>query len=463
MERAEVRPRSGAAPPSRRFGRNFSVGRPAVRSRPRAAAPPRWGKLLGLATIALVLVFIGRAHTLIPGLGSLPVAEGSVAVMGLALVFEGYLKRLPIVLRVPTVRLALLLLGLGALSVPFALWPGGALSTLITVSKLFVLCILLPLAIVSPSQLGIVTRTFVIAAALLVGGYAMESLLGLSGFAGSRGGFDRNDVALFGVMGIPYALAWAAEGRPKSRFFGFSASGLLVAGVIATGSRGGFLALVAVGMIFLVRSGLLSAPKKILLVAGALGVAAVAGSDEFWERVTSTFTSPTEDYNFQSREGRIEIWKRGLGYAADNPVTGVGIGNFRVAEGTALEDLGYGVKWSTAHSSYILVVAELGIPGLLVFLAILVSIFRESGRAYALKPRGRSPPGHPDAQLAILGDATRTAFVGYAVASAFLSMTYAVSLVFLVSISAALHDLRLRSLAARKAGMPARAPRLRAR
>lgn len=436
--------------------------RPALRrpARPRAGSR-RWGTLLHLSTIALILVFVGKAHTFVPGLGSLPLGEAAVLGMGLALALGGYLKRLPIVLNLPTVRLGLLLLGLGALSVPFALWPGGAASTLITVSKLFVLAILLPLAIVSPAELRTVTRTFAVAAAILVGGFALESLLGLSGPAGSQGGFDRNDVALFGVMGIPYALAWAAARRRSSRLLGFGIAGFLVAGVVATGSRGGFLALVAVGLIFLVRSKLLSPPKKVLLIAGAVSVAAVAGSDDFWQRISATFTNPTADYNFQAREGRIEIWKRGIGYAVEHPLTGVGIGNFPVAEGTELENLGYGVKWSTAHSAYILVVAELGFPGLLVFIGILGSIFREAGRAYAMKPRGRSPPEHPDAELAALGDATRTSFVGYVVGAAFLSMAYAVSLMFLVGVAASLHHLRQRSVAARRVALAARTGRYR--
>jgi O-antigen ligase len=282
--------------------------------------------------------------------------------------------------------------------------------------------------------LQVVTRSFAVAVAVLATGYVLESFAGMAGFTKLQSlGADRNDVAMFCAMGVPFALEWAASGK---RYIGFGVAGYLTLGVIATSSRGGFLALGVLGLVFLWRSRLISKAKKAALVAGVVFLGAVAGSGEYWERIGTIFNSPTQDYNFQIREGRIEIWKRGLRYTLANPLTGLGIGNFAMAEGDFLKDEGYGVKWSTAHNSYVLAASELGLPGLLVFLLLLLAVWKEARNAARLPLHARPPPNA--VALGALGDAIGLSLVAFMVASVFLSATFSIALVFLVSVSAAL-------------------------
>jgi O-antigen ligase len=383
-------------------------------------------------------VVIGRTHEAIPGLGGLPLATPAVALAGLALIWYGYLRRLSIVTKQPQMRWLLLLLVLATISVPFALWQGGAVSALMALARLVVFGLLVSIAIVNVRQLQVVTRTFAVATAVLATGYILQSFAGMADFTSRQTlSFDRNDVAMFCAMGVPFALEWAASGK---RLVGYGIAGYLALGVIATASRGGFLALGVLGLVFLWRSRLLSKLKKTALVVGVLFLGGIAGSGEYWDRIGSIFSSPTEDYNFQIREGRIEIWKRGAMYTVAHPLTGLGIGNFWIAEGEYLKDEGYGVKWSTAHNSYVLAAAELGLPAFIVFLALLTSIWREARRSALLASRARPPP---DATALVrLGDAIGLSLVGYLVASMFLSATYSVSLVFLVSVSASLGLIR---------------------
>ena len=71
---------------------------------------------------------------------------------------------------------------------------------------------------------------------------------------------------------------------------------------------------------------------------------------------------------------------------------------FPVAEGTIFvplaaraEAVGHGLKWNAAHNSFVEIGAELGIPGLLVFLALLICTYRSAMRvAYDALAR---PPG----------------------------------------------------------------------
>src|SRR5258708_30859415 len=69
-----------------------------------------------------------------------------------------------------------------------------------------------------------------------------------------------------------------------------------------------------------------------------------------------------------------------MAYMAQNPVLGVGAMNFQVAEGTISpmgrrQEYGVGVRWGAAHNTFVQVGAELGIPGLLLFVGLLGSAF----------------------------------------------------------------------------------------
>src|SRR2546422_9855684 len=109
-----------------------------------------------------------------------------------------------------------------------------------------------------------------------------------------------------------------------------------------------------------------------------------------------TTVRPDRDYNTTSETGRLKIWERGLNYMAGRPVLGVGAGNFPVAEGTIsplarLQERGIGVRWGAAHNSFLQVGAELGIPGLLLFIGLIATTFMSLRRA-ARCALTRSPP-----------------------------------------------------------------------
>lgn len=433
------RRRAVSPPPTSIAARRARAG---VNRRLPSAMRSSWSVWLRLACIAFILVYVGRIHEAIPGAGTIPVGVAVTGVLIGILFFSGHVRRFPLLFQTSALRYGVLLLGLAAISVPFALWPGGALGTLTGALKTWILCIVLPLAIISTADLRAVTRIFAVATVILVTGYILEAYFGFYRFTARQSlGFDRNDVALMAAMGIPFALAWAGTGGRWLRVTGYLLASALVAGIVATGSRGGFLAMAAVGVMFLIRSRILSGAKKLMIIALAVMLATFAGSSEYWDRIESIFTNPSEDYNFQAREGRIEVWKRGWSYATSHPVTGVGFGNFPVAEGQSLENLGYGVKWSTAHNAYILVLAELGFPGLLAFLAIFVAIVKSIRAAQRLRPRDRAPPGTPlaeAAELATVADAVGLALIAYAVGAIFLSVAYNVGFVFLVAMAVSL-------------------------
>jgi O-antigen ligase len=114
-------------------------------------------------------------------------------------------------------------------------------------------------------------------------------------------------------------------------------------------------------------------------------------------------------------------------------VTGVGLGAFPVAEGTLSplaqrQAWGEGVKWSVAHNSFVQVGAELGVAGLLVFVALLITSFVTAMRSAGLA-RTTS-----DVRAESLARALAVSLVGYAVAGFFLSQAYAAFLFVLVGL-----------------------------
>jgi len=184
-----------------------------------------------------------------------------------------------------------------------------------------------------------------------------------------------------------------------------------------TGSRGGLIALVVGSLVFVAAWNF----KKVLLYSafGALAAAALwlKGPQVFRERAES-LTSLEEDYNATSVVGRTAIWKRGIGYTVSNPLTGVGLQNFAVAEGRFFEREGMAARWFTAHNSYVQAFAELGIPGGLIFLSLLGTGFRRGVRLWRQPPREQP-------QTALWRPEFLAAVTSFSVSGFFLSHAYA--------------------------------------
>jgi O-antigen ligase len=120
---------------------------------------------------------------------------------------------------------------------------------------------------------------------------------------------------------------------------------------------------------------------------------------------------------------RIDIWKAGTRMALDNPVLGVGAGNFPVAYGTTYKAPGE-FRWKNAHSAYFQVWGELGTVGLFTFLMMIFGNFHRNARLRAAILNNAQT--NPDAarlharRLYVFS----AALLGYAVAGAFLSAAY---------------------------------------
>jgi len=147
---------------------------------------------------------------------------------------------------------------------------------------------------------------------------------------------DPNDLGMFLVMNIPFAVYFYKKGGFLAKI---SMIGMLTAigyGIYLTGSRG--TALGAIGLI---------AVYYLVVNAGArLFVAAIV-----FAPIVGTVLLSLQSNIDESADGRLEAWYAGILMLLHNPVFGIGRGQF-------LEEHGL-----VAHNSYIHVAGELGIPG----------------------------------------------------------------------------------------------------
>jgi len=244
--------------------------------------------------------------------------------------------------------------------------------------------------------------------------------------------YDANDFATFAVSAMPLGVYALHSGRtPFGRALGALALAVLALAFVYTGSRGGFIAIAVV--VTFILFGYRAINLRWRLGGAALVTLVVLGaaSDQYWSQMT-TIVSDT-DYNRTEESGRMQIWQRGIGYMLRYPVFGVGPANFPAAEGTLSafaerQQFGVGVPWNAPHNSFVQVGAELGIPGLLLFIAILVSAFR------ALYRSSRNAGGFSE-RSPELAQALTASLLGFVVGAFFLSLAYAEMLFTLVALA----------------------------
>ncbi|MGH3863635.1 MAG: O-antigen ligase family protein [Actinokineospora sp.] len=227
--------------------------------------------------------------------------------------------------------------------------------------------------------------------------------------------------AVNGPVFLPTLLSrrWAAI---TVRVVAVLAGATLVAGAMATLSRGGFLALTAAIAWLLLRRVL---PLRVFI--GALAVVALIG-------VTAlSFAGPALDRalgeksfiagsNVNARELR---WQAAARMLAENPVLGVGPGGFRGDYAAASHNAEVGEQTPVAHNMYLEVAAELGLPGFVLFLCLLVLAAVATERALRASRDRR--------QMV----AVQAALIAVTVASTFLSQQYYLPLWLLIGIAVA--------------------------
>jgi O-antigen ligase len=198
----------------------------------------------------------------------------------------------------------------------------------------------------------------------------------------AAGGVDPNDLAMTLALGLP--MAWylgLIYRRPLLRLI---CRAYLPVGIVAlglTGSRGGMLASIVALMVVPLTLTRLSPAKlvggiAILILSGWLAVTYTP--DTIVQRLATT----ESEVQGGRMGGRLKLWQAGLKVFVNRPIFGWGTSSFKPAVTPIL-----GPMSQVAHNSFISVLVEQGLVGLLLYLIMFAAVFREVLRLPPLEKR----------------------------------------------------------------------------
>ena len=234
---------------------------------------------------------------------------------------------------------------------------------------------------------------------------------------------NSNDLALHLVSMIPIAVAL---GLSKAGMFRklvyFGAAALMTGAVIVTFSRGGFLGLVAAGVILARRLGRKNkgATTAAIVFAGILFLAMAPGA--YSSRLGSIFNSAADLTGSSSQ--RTEVFKRSVWVTLRYPIFGVGIGNFYHKSPRNL----------VTHNAYTQVGSEMGIAAMVIYIMFLVHPIR---RLRLIENQSYEKPDQRWFYYLSIG--LEASLVGFMVSSFFGAVAYQWYVYYLVGYAIGLH------------------------
>jgi O-antigen ligase len=335
------------------------------------------------------------------------------------------------------------LLAWAVATLPLSYWPGGSVTFLTglyvkTLALFWLVCeivntrrrllrIVWALAVMSAVPAAVTLTNY------LSGRLRGERVLGYETALGA----NPNDIALLLTVLLPLALGlFALERRPAVRVALAIIVVLDVAAVVITFSRGGFLALLVALALALgpwrrrvpyaargTRAGLI---VLLLLIALALP----GGYLAHMATIGDIDADPTG-----SAQARWTDMKAAVRFIAAHPVVGSGIGNDILALNEAR-----GPLWKSVHNVYLQYGVELGLPGLALFVALMVSAVRAARAARRLAER------QGDNEGAVLARAVQVALATFAVAGFFSTAGYHFPFYYLAGLAIAARTVAARAV-----------------
>ena len=404
---------------------------------------------LRTALFVLTVITISRVHQHYPVLEKFrPAVILVIASIGYAYLNPRYLTGAN-VLRLWPMRIVAALGVLACCSAAFGISLGGsALFILNSYAKTLAYAFLIAMSIRHVRDLFTFVWAYVVSCGIL----AFFSLF-IFGIAKSNGSYvtrlnnlytyDSNDLGVVMMVGLPLTLLLLTVERGTKKWLLL----FILIGISATmarsGSRGGFLGFIAVGAAGLILVNGVSAVRRFSVIGGAFVVLALGAPPGYWKQM-GTILSPKEDYNYTDVDGRKAVMERGIGYMSQYPVFGLGIDNFNRAECTispkiASLHMNGPMRCTPPHNSYLQAGAELGVPGLLIWVSLVIG-----GVVAPLRLRRRLPRlwRHGTRSEQFIYGATSffpVAMVGFAVPSFFVSFAWMDPVYFMAALLTGLH------------------------
>lgn len=238
---------------------------------------------------------------------------------------------------------------------------------------------------------------------------------------------DSNTFAIGAMLCLPLAFYLMLEKRPAwERFYCLSCSIVTLAAVILGASRGGFLGLSVAFLLAALKS---RRPFRTLALVSVLLIPTILILPQ--SPLRRLFHPDWVDNS--AVVSRQVAWNGGLNMIKAHPFFGVGLGNFKPLV-MPYEDAEQKVQ-SVAHNSYLEIGAELGLPALCVFLALLIATYHslEKVRRQAIRSGARLLEG--------TAAGIQSGLAGYCVGAFFCTAQYEKLLWLLIGVSVCLPTL----------------------
>lgn len=393
------------------------------------------------ALAAFAWLYYYRPEDFIPGLSYIPMAKITGIFAFLALIvglLSGGKFKMP-----KAVQYLWLLLFQMCLCVPFAIWKGGAFSTISDkFSKAVVVAMLISMAVVTVKELRKLLWIQVSAVALVV----FFSVLVHHTKDGRLQGVQKsilenpNDLAINIAISFPLGLVFMLNAKGLKKAIWAVALLFMAVCIVLTYSRSGLLAFILSVSVCLWEYGIKGKRRYLVGSVAAMlviGLGLALSSSHYRARVESIVMGNIEGSGDKgSLNARKELLKKSLYTAATHPLFGVGPGCF------VLVDKG----WVVAHNSYTELAAESGIPAVILFLLTIGAAFKNVAQVR------KSPWYQQDPEVRLFTQALWACLVAYLMAAAFASTEYNLYPYFMVGYTCAMVRITSQPLPDKKRG-----------
>jgi len=333
-------------------------------------------------------------------------------------------------------------------AVPFSSWVGLSFQTASTYARANLICVYVIAGTVL--TMGEIEKAFKVmawagAVVLAVAfKYALPDAEGRLSLDFGEGGGDAtiansNDLSAHVLLLLPFMTWYAFQPNQKAwiRYPMIAGMGYSVWVILGTSSRGAMAAMFLVAFYLFLRS---NANQKAMIMLGLPAITAILFAVLPPANVARLVTlfGISQDAGIsaeaeESRQSRQYLVEQSIKFTLENPVFGIGPGNFSNYEGMMAAARGEQGNWHETHNSWTECSSECGVPALICFVGGLVAAFVAVGQTYS---RAAKVVHGPIMRICVTYQA---AMVGYLVCLTFLASAYRFTLPALIGMGAAIH------------------------
>ena len=326
------------------------------------------------------------------------------------------------------------------LGLPFALWRGGSLQVLAGIwLKTLVIFFLLTQTLVTLERIRLLLWAIILSELVVTSFSIIESskviwvegrMLGVNlGFLGW------NFLGIAAAITIPYISALFVARRSLANTALLLATAICMLWMLVlTASRSGLLCVVlSVGLsLLLVLRTSFRGRLVGMFIAAVLFAALALAPKILWQRMetvwdtSSAYGDQVAASAEESKEDHIAVLERSIQYTLENPIFGLGLGNFQVASGTQIRQPG---AWIGTHNTFTQLSSEAGIPALAMFLALLTLGIRNMRRVSRMCSHSQQ------LELGLMARATLASLISFAFGAFFAHLGYEYYFFYLVAIT----------------------------